>query len=316
MPVRTRVGLIERWMPGERPQFSSCRGQPRCAAPGAFDPVVPILENAHVARPALLAAAPCRFGGAGLPPPAVRAGAPGRRGRGRPRQRPMAVADTATAASDWIAGTPGHRYAVRLTNTTGRARAGRAVGRRRQRGHRPDRRIRRRPATCSSPWQSTRGQRLAQVAGRRRAVRLHRPARQLRRAHRPPRQRRRDRRGGVRGGPAVARAAGPASVANEERDRGEREDDRTGGAIALRPTWPRSQRRNRSAPATASANGRRARQHRLRPRLSLAGADQRTALRRSPRWSRAACCDVPAVLPARPADAFPQGFVADPPDDR
>ncbi len=76
----------------------------------------------------------------------------------------------------------------------GRARAGRAVGRRRQRRHRRDRRGRPDRLRARRPWQPHRDHRLAQEHERRRRLLLHRAAGLLRGAHRPARQRRRDRR--------------------------------------------------------------------------------------------------------------------------
>jgi hypothetical protein len=96
----------------------------------------------------------------------------------------------------WVPGTPGSRYSVRLSNNTGErvlvvlsvdginAVTGQTAS----------------PSQAGyvlEPWEKRRDRRLAQVAGRHRAIRVHRPGRQLRGAHRPAAQCRSDRRGGV-----------------------------------------------------------------------------------------------------------------------
>ena len=140
----------------------------------------------------------------------------------------------------WIAGAPGHRYSVRLTNRTGeRVLVVLSVdGVNAVSGQTADAvagRLRARPVG------ERRDHRLAQVAGRCRAVRLHRPARLLRRAHRPAGQRRRHRHRGV-----------PRSAADRVRaDRGCRrrgmEDSRGNQAPQAKAAAPPQRRESAAA---------------------------------------------------------------------
>ena len=251
----------------------------------------------------------------------------GRCRRGRPRQRPMAAAIPPTAATPGSPGMPGHRYAVRLTNTSGervlvvlsvdgvnavsgedaRSRAGRLRAR---------------------ALAEHRDQRLAQVAGRCRPVLFHRPARQLRRAHRPARQRRRDRHRRVPRTAAMARRSSGLSGALPAVSRDESEARRprplrrpTHRARPRRrpmprPHRPRKPRSNASAPAMARANGRRS------GSTDFVRASRRPAQVTQLRYDAPARLVALGILPrpewqrwpiAQSPRAFPQGFVADPP---
>ena len=220
---------------------------------------------------------------------------------------------------------PGHRYAVRLTNTSGErvlvvlsvdgvnAVTGETA----------------RPSQAGyvlEPWQSTEIARLAQVDGRhRRSSSSPTCPIQLRRAHRAAAQCRRDRRRGVPRSARRSRYVRSPTRAARLRDerrratkrraaRGERRaQSRRDGRGRIERATQRSNR-SASAPATARANGRRSSAptscaRRVRPtQVTQLRYDDYDALVVDGRVSAPAS----AVL-ARQPRAFPSGFVADPP---
>ena len=185
----------------------------------------------------------------------------------------------------WVAGTPGNRYGVRLSNTSGERvlvvlsvdGINAVTGRNRQ------------PFAgrlCARALGKHRDRRLAQVAGRHRPVRVHRPGRQLCGAHRATAQCRRDRRGRVPGiAPAVlpgsrtlrSRAKANTGAMKPRRLRapgGKRHGPRAGGRQRRAP-----EHGHRAWPARMVARG----PDQFRAGDTQPGAGQRTALRRQPR---------------------------------
>ena len=232
--------------------------------------------------------------------------------------------NTAHRGETWVAGTPGHRYARAPDQHHRRARAGGAVGRRRQRRHRPDRasvagRLR------AGALAEHRDRRLAQVADDiAQFVFTDLPDSYAARTGRP-RQRRRDRRRGVpRTRPHPRYYPTPAPPIARERRRARRSQVRARRpppaaarivAAADSAVWRRRAAAHRHRPRR-SANGRRSVSTDFVRATPQAGAGHAVALRRCPiAWSRSACCRdrYPHWRSPRRARAFPDGFVADPP---
>ena len=196
--------------------------------------------------------------------------------------------------------------------------------RRRQRDHRRDRGAR--PVRLRArPMGLRRDRRLAQEPRAHRRVLFHRAARLLRSAHRPPRQRGRDRRRAV---PRTGAPGGQRRTAGQDRRRAAQRSRCGGrrGPIGCRGRGRaaiarRRSRRTVAASALAARHGARPQRGvachagRVRARDARAGRDHRDPLRpaREPgRDGHPAAAGRRPVRPANPFPAWPQ-FVPDPP---